>query len=55
MFFLCVCDCRRLCARVVIIVLVQRVVVSFQYDGLVIVGIYLCFGDLNQQSIYNQR
>ena len=36
---------------VVVVVLVKRVVVSSQYD----VSVYLCFGDSDKKSIYNQR
>ena len=35
-------DCRRFCARVVVVILMQRVVVSSQYDGLVFAFIMRC-------------
>ena len=40
---------------VIVVAFVQRVVVSSQYIDLVFVGVYLCLGDLNEQSIYDQR
>ena len=51
----CVCGCRYLHTRVVVIVLVQHVVVSSPYDCLVFVDVYLCLDDLNEQNIYNRR
>ena len=40
---------------VIVVAFVQWVVVSSQYNDLVFVGVYLCLGDLNEQSIYDQR
>ena len=39
---------------VIVVAFVQWVVVSSQYNDLVFVGVYLCLGDLNEQSIYDQ-
>ena len=41
--------------HVVVVVLVRRMVVSSQYDDKVFVSVYLCLGDSNEQSIYDQR
>ena len=52
------CDCCRLCARMVVVVLVRWVVVSSQYDvwfSSLWCDVYLYVGDSNELRISDQR